>query len=216
MAKSKTKSKPRKRKKPMATSTRKKRRKKSSSTHRHLSAHHKMKTAPKRRKKRSGLHDSITTNNFVKHGMNNIAGAIGGGAFLATRAVKMHMGLRIGLGVGLAMAASFLKAPNVGAGISGALAYAVGDELAGHKLNELNDDMGDMEDCDYVHPDTLSDTGHTDQHGNPLVIDEDEGIIYALHDNNELHAMADAFALHDGNPFALHDGIQSSSGLPLY
>jgi hypothetical protein len=204
--KSKSKSKPRKRSTTMATTKRRKRRKKSTTT----SVRRRLSAAPvrRRRKKRGMLSSNGSLMQSAKH---NGAGAIGGGLFLGTRLVAMPLWGRTVLGYAAAVALGMFNAPFVGAGMAGATTYHLGQSLLPATM--LNDDLQDTE---FVDPNTLSDTGQVDENGDMIVLDE-AGNAYALNDAGELCELEegtnmesvsmlplqDPYALNDSNPFAL-------------
>jgi len=167
-----------------------KRKRRSTSVRRALSA------APKRRRRKRGFLSSGGNTGLMMSAKNNLVGAAGGSLFLATRLIKLPLMARAGLGYLGSMALSmYAKAPFLAAGLAGATTY----ELAGNLLQPLgflND--GDLEDVEYVDPNTLSDTGMEDGEGNQIVMD-DNGNAYALQSNGELEEVGDAYALQDAN-----------------
>lgn len=195
----KSKSKPRKRRSiPMATKRRRKRR---STGIRSVS------TKVRRRRRRSGMLSS--NGGLMTSVKNNGAGAIGGALFVGTRLISMPFYVRTAVGYAGAVAASLvLKMPFVGAGLAGATTANLLQNLLPATM--LHDD--DLQDTNYVDPNTLSDTGMDDENGNPIVMDED-GTAYALAENGEMSEvdMGDAsdmqamsmVPLYDNNPFAL-------------
>jgi hypothetical protein len=219
MAKRKTKTKKR-RTTPMAAPKRKRRRRTSSTTklRRSLSARS---AAPRRRRRRRGLSDGMTKGNLVKSLKSNGGAALGGLGYLGLSFIPVgkYWYVRNILGGGIAIGTAWMGAPNIASGMTGANAYDLGRKILLKMNVALNDDMGDdLEDTEYVDPATLQDTGMEDQEGNPVVMDDDN-ILYALSDGNELTAIGDAqnmpgagmilqdnpYALSD-NPYSLNDG----------
>ncbi len=94
--------------------------------------------------------------------------------------------------------------PFVGAGIAGAATYQLATTL--FPAGALND--AEMEDTEFVDPNTLSDTGMCDEGGNPIVQDEMGGA-YSLQDDGELVPVGDSYSLQQGTD------MRSVSMLPL-
>lgn len=158
--------------------------------------------SPKRRRRKSGLLSSSTAKNIGMTIKHNGAGAIGGVIASATRLVKLNPFMRAGIVFAGAIGASMLKAPFIGAGMSGVAGYMVAEQLI--PIGMLADDM---EDAEFVNADVLSDTGETDTNGNPIVMD-DNGNAYALNEAGELERLNDS-------EFNLSDDLQNVSMLPL-
>lgn len=166
----------------------------------------------RRRRRRGFLHDRGGLMSAVKA---NGAGAIGGALFSAvekfipsagtTKAPNPWVKLAVGF-AGSILASNFLKAPNIGAGLAGATAY----DFAKSSLPTLLHDG--LEAVGYVDPSTLCDSGYIDSQGNAIVQDND-GILYALNDSGDLQAVGDAYDLNDG--YSLQESIQSSAMIPL-
>lgn len=199
MAKKKSNSKKVKRKKKVNTmATTRKRRKKRTTTIR--------RAAPiqrRRRRKKKGLMDG---NSGIWMSLKkNGAGALGGGLLLLTRFFAMPLWARTGIGYAGGIGISMAGAPFVGAGLSGATTFNLGQNLFGNFLND------DLEDTEYVDPDTLSDTGMVDDNGDPIVMDDDN-VMYALNDGGELQAIGDANNLQNVSMVPLQDAYSLNAG----
>lgn len=200
--KSKSKTKPRKRR-PIPMATRKRRRK---STRRRSTAVRSLSTKPRRRRRRGMLSSSGSLMTSAKGAG---AGAIGGAAFVATRLIPMPLYVRTAVGyVGALGAAMFLKMPFVGAGLAGATTANLLQNLLPATM--LHDD--DLQETNYVDPNTLSDTGMDDENGDPIVMDEN-GNAFALAEDGTMNDVdmgegnnmqnVSMVPLFDNNPYAL-------------
>lgn len=158
-------------------------------------------SAPKRRtrRRRKGfLHDKGAIMSSVKA---NGAGAVGGVLFAGIEKLPLKPWLKFAAGFGGAiLVSSFANSPNVAAGLSGATAYSAAKTFFPSFLGD------NLEDVSYVDPNTLSDSGYVDGQGNAIVQDT-EGVMYALNDGGDLEAIGDAYSL--------QDGMQSVAMLPL-
>lgn len=195
MAKRKVKSKPRKRATSMIKRRKPRRKRRTTTTTRSTLS---SKPRVRRRRRRKGLLSSNGTMTVTaKH---TGAGAVGGGLFLATRMFNMPLWVRGLIGYGGSVALAMMNSPFVGAGMAGATTYFLGQTLLPSTL--LKDDL---EETDYVDSDTLEDTGYIDEYGNSIVMDDDQ-VMYALNDDDELEAIGDAYDLAD---------MQNVSMIPL-
>lgn len=146
--------------------------------------------------------------------MASAAGGLGGGLYLVPKLVLKNMPVwqKVLLGIGGSVALNMAKQPNVAAGFSGAM---VADVARSMFPTLLNDD-DDLQDTEWVDPNSLSDSGHVDEYGNPVLM-SDTGTAYALNENNELEEIGegtdlqsvsmlplqDAYSLND--PYSLND-----------
>jgi hypothetical protein len=161
-------------------------------------------SAPKRRRKRRGLLSASGGTGFMMSIKKNGVGALGGLVPVATNFIPVGKIPKIAINYLLSIPASMYVSPFVGAGIAGAATYQLATTL--FPAVALND--GEMEDTEFVDPNTLSDTGMCDEGGNPIVSDE-VGDAYALQDDGELVPMGNAYALQEGTD------MRSVSMLPL-
>lgn len=166
----------------------------------------------RRRRRSTGLSSGAPRKANIQGSiMAAAAGGLGGVTYLAPKAVLKNMPLwqKVLWGVGGSVALNVLKYPNVAAGHAGAMVADVAKSMFPTMLN----DDDDLQDAEWVDPNTLSDSGSVDQYGNPVLIG-DNGTAYALNENNELEVLNDAYDLQD--PYELQDDMQSVSMLPLY
>jgi hypothetical protein len=155
------------------------------------------------RRKKKSLNDKFTLMGSVK---NNLAGAAGGGIYtgisMGASMMKAPQWIRILMGIGGAFGAAALNAPNVGAGIMGAVTHDGLTLLAAKVL------LNDMEDTEFVDADTLQETDMMDENGNTMM-EDDDGVLYALNDDGDYEAVGDAYALQEAAD------LNSVSMLPL-
>ena len=134
----------------------------------------------------------------IKH---NGLGGLGGLLFLGTRAIPIDMpplvrGIGLGFG-GSVLLAMLTKSTHMAAGMAGASVYYLGEkDIAPLAPGLLHDDFDLQDNAEWVDADTLEDSGYEDENGNSIVMDED-GIMYALNDRDELVAIDDNFDLQD-------------------
>jgi hypothetical protein len=161
-------------------------------------------SAPKRRRKKRGLLSASGGSGLVMSLKKNAIGAAGGLVPIATNLLPIGKIPKIGINYGLSILASMFFNPFLGAGIAGATTV----QLAGTLFPAFALNDGEMEDTEFVDPNTLSDTGMCDEGGNPIV-EDDMGDAYALQDDGELVPMGNSYALQEGTD------MRSVSMLPL-
>jgi hypothetical protein len=177
-----------------------------------LSAGFRKHTVHRRRRKKSFLHDRGGVIPAIK---TNAAGALGGVSVLLIEKLPTNKWIKLGLAVAASIGATMWNKPNIGSGIAGATAYSAAKEIFPSFLSD------NLEDTQYVDPSTLSDSGFVDENGNAVVQDGD-GVMYALNDSGELVAVGDAYALSEGmtdvsmvplqDAYALNDPYALSAG----
>jgi hypothetical protein len=186
-----------------------KRKRRAKRRHTSLATHHR-KPVHRRRRRRGLLHDS--GGSLMTKIKNSSAGAIGGIALNGIEMLPLKPWMKIVAGfAGSILASSFLNAPNVGSGLSGATAYMASKTLFPSLLH-------DMAGANYVDPSTLCDSGYVDSQGNAIVQDTD-GVMYQLNDMGDLQAVGDIYSLNDAHglssPYQLNDGMRSVSMVPF-
>jgi hypothetical protein len=137
------------------------------------------------------------------------AGALGGGLLLLTRMFTMPAWARYSIGFGGSVGLNYFRMPSVAAGLAGATMYSLGENTFGTMLHDDG-----MEDAEYVDPNTLSDTGYTDNSGNPIVQDPDQ-VMYALSDDGTLTAVGDGQGLPGVSMLPLQDAYALSNNYAL-
>lgn len=166
----------------MAATAPKKRRKRRTPTMaapRKRRVHHAKPAARRRRR----LGDSGTTSLWgsVKNGFK---GAAGGAIHEVPRFfTKLDTVPQIGFDiVGTVLLATLAKQPAASAGFAGAATSRWMDRMFKKSMND------DLQDFEYVDPNTLSDSGFDDEFGDAVVMDDD-GNLFALSDDGETYEM---------------------------
>jgi hypothetical protein len=164
--------------------------------------HHK---APAKRRRR--LSSGAPTGGMKGMFMNGVKGGAGGAIHVAPKFVmKLETPVQIAWDIMGTMGLAYFKWPQVAAGFAGA---AVSDHIQEQFKKEMHDDFQDAE---WVHPDTLSDSGFDDDDGNPLEMDDD-GNLYALNDDGDYEHYGHMDDFQGGMNDM--DGINGVSMLPL-
>lgn len=168
---------------------------------------HRAVAVPRRRSRRKkGLFDA-SGSGMKTNALHAVAGLAGGSAYgVGVHLAKSHVKnqwVKAGAGVALAMGLGMAGMPFVAAGAAGAAGSDLIQSIMQHGLND-----GEMNDVEYVHPDTLSDSGMMNEMGEAIVMD-DEGMCYSPDEDGTYHAIGDVYSLQDATD------IQGVSMVPL-
>jgi len=186
----------------MATPRKRRRRRKSTSLSASSLRKRSRKTGRRRRSTRKGFLSAGAKMGLKPAATTAFWGATGGAVYTVPKFFfQIPWWGKLLYGVPLSVGLSMSGRPNMGAGAAGALVGDMAQLAFG-----LSD--GDMQNAQWVDPDTLSDTGLEDEYGNAVSVDDD-GVLYALNDEGEYEAIGDAFSLNEGS------NLQSVSMLPL-
>lgn len=200
----------------MATRRKKRRRTtRSLSTHRRTTARrHTPRKTTRRRKRKGMLHDSAAKPTLKKSFMIAGAGGLGGAVYTLPRFMfTMPWYAKLGWGLVSSIGLSMLKFEKAGAGAAGAFVNDLAQTSFGLADENLNNTQ-------FVDPDTLQDTGMIDDGGNAVVMDDD-GVLYALNDGGDYEAIGDIYSLQEGtnmpdvSMLPLQDSYALNSGYAL-